>query len=476
MTVFLDKAHNNTHGVVLRSSGIFYYKKSSDFKTTISLLNYWKIKRGIDVTIICSTRKLDGTLVLREKIPFNTSEVINYIPHIEQSDFEGSVEVEAFSSEDIVIPYAAIIVIYESRFGISMTHTYGRAYSVREIEEGNILSICEETCCHSLISRERGKSYFIFHNGNCITPAQEPVLSLLNHLGQRITVKLRLNPLNPYETVKIDPRNYFENYDQFLNNNPGNLSISFTLNKTAFPRLLSVNESLDKNDFQVNHSNFNLSKIIGPKVDDEFGYNNPPCFNDIETELVIYPDCEEGEFEAIYDKEKIQFNKDSLTTIKIDPIKNNCVKFRKINDKLPLRIHTGVRLSKSSDLLPSETCRGIWHSRAQPKRFFWLPVAENEKIHSRIIVRHYNEFDNKEKNTAKLILKLYSAKNFEIRETLVNSSILSNGAELNSLFDDAKTFLGNSYGWLTIFSEYPYFDVTATMENEHGSICYEHSF
>ena len=73
-------------------------------------------------------------------------------------------------------------------------------------------------------------------------------------------------------------------------------------------------------------------------------------------------------------------------------------------------------------------------------------------------------------------MKLYSAKNFEIRETLTNSSILSNGAELNSLFDDAKTFLGNSYGWLTIFSEYPYFDVTTTMENEYGSICYEHSF
>ena len=190
MTVFLDKAQNNTHGVVLRSSGIFYYKKSSDFKTTISLLNYWKIKRGIDVTIICSTRKLDGTLILREKIPFNTSEVINYIPHIEQSDFEGSVEVEAFSSEDLVIPYAAIMVIYESKFGISMTHTYGRIYSMHEIEEGNILPICEETCCHSLLSKGRGKSYFIFHNGSYTTHVQEPVLSLLNHMGQRITTKL----------------------------------------------------------------------------------------------------------------------------------------------------------------------------------------------------------------------------------------------------------------------------------------------
>ena len=476
MALFLDKAHKNTHGFILRSSGIFYYKKNSNFKTTISFLNYWKIKRDLKVTVVCSTRDLDGTLVLREKIQFKNSDVMNYSPSLSKSNFEGSVEIEAFGLEDLVIPYAAITVIYESKFGISMTHTYGRTYSTNEIQEGNIVPIGEETCCHSLISKKKGKSYLILHNGGFETPEQKITLSLLNNLGQRISTIFELDSLNAYQTIKIDPRDYFKNYDEFLNENPGNLTISFTLNKSAFPRLLSVNESSDGSDFQVNHSNFNLSKIIGPKLDDEYGYNNPPSLNDVKTELVIYPDCEDGEFEAIYDTEKVLFNKDCLTSIKIIPTKDKCVKFRKINDKLPLRLHTGVKLSKSSNVLPSETCRGMWNSSASQKRFFWLPVAGNKKLHSRIIVRPYKQFDNEQKNETQLKLRLYSEENIQFMETNVNSSILNNGAELNSIFPDLGSFLGDSFGWLTIYSEYPFFDVTGTMENDHGSISLEHAF
>tara|TARA_B100000029_G_scaffold496962_1_gene563985 strand:- start:88 stop:1518 length:1431 start_codon:yes stop_codon:yes gene_type:complete len=476
MTLFLDKAHKNTHGLVLRSSGIFYYKKNPNFKTTLTFLNYWKIKRELKVKLICSTRALDGSLILREEIKFTNSDVINYTPSISESNFEGSVEIEIFGLEDLVIPYAAIMVIYESKFGISMTHTYGRTYSLHEIEDGNILPIGEETCCHSLIPKKRGNSYLIFHNGGYVTPEQTVNLSLLNYAGKRITASFQLETLNPYQTVKIDPRNYFENYDVFLDEKPGNISISFTLNQSAFPRLLSVNESSDQNDFQVNHSNFNLSKIVGPKLDDEYGYNNPPSLPNVETELIIYPDCEDGKFEAIYDNQTVQFNKDSLTNIKIIPNKNDCIKFRKINDKLPLRIHTGIRLSKSNDLLPSETCRGIWHSKAQPKRFFWLPVAGNKKIHSRITVRPYKNSENNDGADINLILKLYSEKNSQILDTKVKSSILNNGAELITLFPECESFLGNSFGWLTIFSEYPFFDVTGTMENEHDSISYEHAF
>ena len=108
------------------------------------------------------------------------------MPSLSESSFEGSIEVEVFGLEDLVIPYAAIIVIYESKFGISMTHTYGRTYSMHEIEEGNILPIGEETCCHSLLPKKKGKSYLILHNGGFETPEQKITLSLLNNLGQRI--------------------------------------------------------------------------------------------------------------------------------------------------------------------------------------------------------------------------------------------------------------------------------------------------
>jgi len=479
-TTFPDVAQFNTHGIVLRASGIFYYKKNQNFKTTISFLNYWKIKRDQNVTIISSLRNLDGSLKNREEIKFKNSEVINYVPNIQESNFEGSLEIEIFSLTDMVIPYAGILVIYESKFGISMTHTYGRTYSAHEIEEGHTLSKCEETCCHVLLPKNKGKSYAIFHNGSNVTPAQEIVLSLLNYRDERITTKVNLKSLNPYQTIKIVPSDHFKNYYEFLNDNPGNVSISFSLNNTAFPRMLTVNETVNQDDFQVNHSNFNLSKTKAPRLEDgQCGYMNPVNFNDTKSEMVIYPDCEDGEYEAVYKNEiRINFNKNHLVSVRMDSSKNNFVKFRKINDNLPIRIHTGVRISKSNKRLPSETCMGILHVKSAPKRLHWVIVAENQKFHSRVVLRTFTDEWEHEKNKKNnpLLLKLFSEKNLEPKETSIAPSELLSGKPLRDIFPDAEEFLGDSFGWLTIFSEYPHYCAYGTIENNHESISFEHSF
>ena len=415
---------------------------------------------------------MDGSLILRETVKFGENQVINYVPKIPDNYFEGSIEVEVFSIENMVIPYAGISVIYQSEMGISLTHTYSRSYSNHEIEDGNIMPICNETCCHTLLSANKGSSYFVLHNGNQRIPEQEITLELLNFKGERKIKKRNLKSLNPYQTIKIDPKEYFEDYEKILDEKPGNLTIEFSLNKTVFPRLLCVNESNDKRDFQVNHSNFNLSRIIGSKVDDEFGYNNWGCLEGVDTELIIYPDCEDGKFEALYEKKIIEFDKDKITSIKLNPDYNYPVKFRKINDKLPLRIHTGVRVSKPlTNRLPSETCRGIWHSKSGPKRFFWIIVSGKNDIDSRIIVRPFKDDVN-----IKLNLKLYSAHNNQILENEIYSSVMKNGITLDKIFPNSKKFLKNSYGWLTIFSNYEWFDVTGTLENKFGSIGMEHSF
>lgn len=473
-------AHENIHGVVLRASGIFYYKKNNDFKTSFSFLNYWKIKRNIPVTIICSIRNLDGRLIKREEIKFEKSDVMNYVPNLPEISFEGSVEIEIFSLVDMVIPYAGILVIYQSKFGTSMTHTYGRTYSSYEIEEGNTLSKCEETCCHSLLPKNAGKSYVIFHNGSQITPKQEVVLSLLNYLDERIETTINLPPLNPYQTIKIDPSECFENYYAFLHENPGNVSISFSLNNTAFPRMLTVNETHDGSDFQVNHSNFNLSKTTAPKLENnQFGHMNPVNLDGLETDLIVYPDCEDGEYEVIYENEvAANFNKNHFVSVKMNSTTTNFVKFAKINDNVPIRIHTGLRISKSPERLPSESCHGIWHNQCPPKRFHWLMVSENQKNYSRVVFRSFSDdFANeKDKKDIPLILKLYSEKSFEVKEVSINPSELVNGKRLGDIFVDAEKFLGDSFGWLTIFSEYPYCEAYGTIENTHGSIAYEHSF
>lgn len=71
---------------------------------------------------------------------------------------------------------------------------------------------------------------------------------------------------------------------------------------------------------------------------------------------------------------------------------------------------------------------------------------------------------------------MYSEKTFEVKDVSINPSELFNGKRLKDIFVDAENFLGDSFGWLSIFSEYPYYEAYVLIENNHGSIAYEHSF
>ena len=78
------------------SSSIFYYPDDGHVDTTVSFLNYWKLKRDIDVELVATTRGMDGEVVLREALSFDGRDVINYRPQID-GPMAGSVEVVASS-------------------------------------------------------------------------------------------------------------------------------------------------------------------------------------------------------------------------------------------------------------------------------------------------------------------------------------------------------------------------------------------
>ena len=115
-------------GDVLRSSAIFYVRQTENVTTTINFMNYWKAKRCIDVAVVASTRKMDGTLLGRTRLNFDAGEVVNFRPDL-GGDTEGSVEIEILSIENLVFPYPALMAFYETDKTVSMVHSYARAYS-----------------------------------------------------------------------------------------------------------------------------------------------------------------------------------------------------------------------------------------------------------------------------------------------------------------------------------------------------------
>jgi hypothetical protein len=89
--VYLDQKDNyaKNFGIAYRTSTIFYFKKSDNFTTTINYMNYWPIKKSMEVAVIASLRDMQGNLLLRELVHFDKGHVVNYSPEIAEDDFEG---------------------------------------------------------------------------------------------------------------------------------------------------------------------------------------------------------------------------------------------------------------------------------------------------------------------------------------------------------------------------------------------------
>ncbi len=147
-------------GAAFRSSAIFY--KPKDVITTISFSNYWEFKNNLNVGLVITIRDMKGNLILRKEVSFNNSNVINYI--VSEID-EGSIEVEAFSNANLRIPYAAIMVVYETENGVSMVHTYGRNHSLIELEDDKAIVEAHESCW-SLRTENNITNKAVFHNGH----------------------------------------------------------------------------------------------------------------------------------------------------------------------------------------------------------------------------------------------------------------------------------------------------------------------
>lgn len=464
-------------GDVLRSSAIFYVRQSAAMSTTISFMDYWKAKRGIDVAVVATTRAMDGSLLGRNRLRFSEGEVINFQPELGGAD-EGSVEIEIISTENLVFPYPALMALYESRNGISMVHSYARAYSRHEVEESKTVTRGEESNW-TLRDSATIRSFCVFHNGASEQPAQTLGLIVRSMDGRRRDVDIEISALKPYQSYKLVPAEHIPDLSSFLDGTPGQATLSFKLNE-SFTRMLVGNETLGGDDLQVTHSDFNFNIHTTDRVDDPgvSGFLRVPMLKDMERWVVVYPEQDPGRYTVTDGQQAIEFS--SGEPLEIAAQNGNAMfVFTKTDTEFPTRINTGIGCTASPDRIPSEPSLGVMHKKVPEKRMTWGPCALSDHLDTDIVVHAYDDIFGPAPADAELCFRLYGASRQGYVEQIrpcKDLEAFDAGVPLEDVFPDARDYLNGAPGYFTLYSEYGGLKAYVVMKKPGGSATLEHCF
>lgn len=469
---------DSTYGLVLRSSAIFYCRKGDGFETTISFVNYWMIKRAMSVMIVASTRDMDGNLIKREEIKIGPQQVINYRPKIGIDKFEGSVEIEVFALQNMVIPYAAMVGIYRSPKGISMVHSYARAYSRYEVEERRTINRGEEACW-SLRDNVDIQSFCVFHNGPREVAAQTSALHIVNRAGEEHKIEIPIPALPPYASTKLYPSDYFENLVRFLGGETGQASLSFILGE-GFTRMLVGHERRDGTDFQVTHSNFNYSAHgldFVPHAEST-GFMKIPACGAIHKSAVVYAHSTPGHYRMLHGARIAEFHSGEVL---VEPLNHggDILEFRRLDGPMPSRLVTGLVVTNDKGLIPAECSLGVLTALQPRRKLQWTVCAADGKRRSKVVGFDLPEIFGGMPPGSTIDVNLYSAIGSEPLTITLNGSALprlEQGIDVRELFPNAEGHLAGDFGYLTFSNEYGGLTFYSLMENDSGSVSLEHSF
>lgn len=464
-------------GLIFRSSAVFYAIGGAGRTTTVSLMNYWAVKRAIDVSIVITTRALDGKVIERKLYNWGEAAVINHIVSLGE-ETEGSVEVEVFGGRNLVIPYPAIVAVYETANGISMVHSYARTYSPLEVEEGNTIEEGSESCA-TIRDSLSVQSFVVMHNGYENAPSQRVVAKISNHLGKTLEREYQLGEIKPHGTARINVREIFPEVVDFLEGQPGNFALKFRLSR-AFTRLLVVNEAIDGTDLQVTHSNFNYADVQ-TNILNEHSVAQLCVANilDKEVHAVVYPDSEPAEYELTGVAGAAQFKSGERVVV---PVTNSDrITVRRINGGLPSRIVTGlVGRNPDASVLPFECSLGVLHPAWPGKRSTWGILSAKPGHKSRLYAMISEQSHGPVPSDATAELLLFSAATPEpVAINLSPAEVLTlmQGGDPLEMFESqvSKPF-PEEYYYFYLKTSYPGYFPYSYIENATGSATLEHAF
>lgn len=509
-----SKKTKKTPHPIFRSSGIFPALQQPGLSTRILFMGYWILKRHIqEIACVVTLRSDDGQLVGRQSITIKSAktyrvELTDYISNKEA--FEGTLEIEFFSSQHLVFPYPAIVVNYYGPTFSSVVHTAQRIYNDREDASTSSQTVVPESG-FNIYADERHDPLIGLINGS-LSQVTKPILFTCYNLhGEKLQHTFEPGPLAPYQLLLLRPADTLP-LAQFLHGEPGACKLQFEVNN-IFPRLVVGNFSHQPNGLVITHTYYDCTKAT---TDSDYWLPTEPDW--FPASLMIPVSLEKSRFTNIYfypiyspssfhiDVElydaagTLQGKKENALTIDSKGDQFSTIRLREIceelnipterplgariiartqsGERIPARIKLGLDLGQNPKSLPCNICTNLQpfnpSLETKPRSFKWAPLLADQP-QSSVWVMSSSPAVSYTK-TAKMEVTFFREKDTEtLKRTM---EVPPHGFVRVSPETDPelKAFLEGHIGWVTVISSNPYTTTYYFAENPSGIVGGDHGF
>jgi hypothetical protein len=499
-----------------RSSAIFPVLHNSFYSSKIIFMGYWLLKRKIkEIGLLYSLRNKKGIVLSRKYLLIDSAKAfeINIIEFLDllDDDFVGSIELEIFSTRDLVYPYPAFVLVYYGDNFSTAVHTVGRIYNdVEDMSKNEEYKVKESG--FDIYGNENINPFVAFTNGPVPNNKPEINYEINNFLKLNEKGKFTLPPIQAFETVFIKLKDHI-NLSNLLGDEAATIKIGHNL-EGFFPRFAAGNFEEQSKSISITHSYYDSSEL---KDDLSFWNRKDELFNDSSvsiplyiinnyyTNIVVYPIFSPSDFTisfSFYDENGnlLKFLKDYFIIKSSDKkyeqidLKNIIISenlsinlAKSVNvicnwedkTKIPTRVKFGLNIGKkeSKASLPSNICfapiLGNPNILKKQGSFRWAPflnIGKSEvvltnsaslKLYDKVanvkIIFHREE-DNQ--TISRIIcIPVNGIKNFRISEDI-----------------ELKEFFNNKSGWLTAESDNPFLNGYYFDFFESGAVGADHIF
>lgn len=502
-----------------RSSAIFPVLQETGISSRILFMGYWILKRNIkEIASVVTLRDLKGTILSRHN--FTITEAKTY--RIELADemeragmdrnsaFQGSLEVEFFSTQNLFFPYPAAVINYYGPAFSTVVHTAQRVYNDFEDMVKNSQTSVPESG-FNLYADEDKEPFMGLINGSAAVEHSTMRLQIVNHEQETMECQIELGPLAPYETRWIYPARHCD-LKRFLEGRPGAAKAHFDVD-WIFPRLVVGNIHHNLPALTITHTYYDCSDA-GEESDywrpEEPGWHAAALMVPAEvarnhfTNIYFYPiyspstfsiDAElytaEGKLlgrvdnAAVIAAPHLQVHRIPVQTVfkgKIPADIEECalrlIARPREGSKIPSRIKIGLDVGAAVEDTPCNICTNLQPFNpaldAKPSTFHWSPVLADQPFATLWIMNSSPAFAYKRSADVTLTF-FHEADDTTIVRTL---TLPPHGFQVLRIHADEELvrFFQGKIGWMTATSTNPYTTTYYFTESHSGVVGGDHGF